>query len=448
LTVTSAVVTLMAVECGVHWSEWGDDAIVLVPWMAVTAVADLMPVPLWGSAELMISFPVLLAAAFVFPPYLAGALSFVATVDMREVRREISPLRGLLNRSNVALAVFAAGTIFHRFQGDVSVWPAVLVPVLAAVAIDVAINASLLLVGTHLLTGQPVRVLASRVYGGDQARWFLMAYTSFGLLALLLATIYDVAAAWGLIVFVVPLLLARQMFVYWKNASVAAVVVDAKNRALAEVTARIADERRDERLALAAGIHDEVLPLLYQVHLMGEVLKRDLSSGRLLDLEADLPELVDAAQVANDALREFIGELRRSSLGPGGLVDTVRLLVRQLESRSSARFDSDLHDVDAEPLSELLIYQIAREALTNAAMHSRARAIRLSLRMEDGYVRLQVDDDGVGFEPRRVDGNRHFGLALMRERAELAGGAFVVDSVLGSGTTVVVRLPAGSGEEK
>jgi signal transduction histidine kinase len=407
-----------------------------------------MPVPLWGSAELMISFPVLLAAAFVFPPYVAGALSFVATVDMREFRREISPLRGLLNRSNVALAVFAAGTIFHRLEGDLSAWPAVLVPVLAAVAVDVAINGSLLLVGTHLLTGQPVRILASRVYGGDQARWFLMAYASFGLLALLLATIYDVAAAWGLIAFAVPLLLARQMFVYWKNAGIAAVVVDAKNRALAEVTARIADERRDERLALAAGIHDEVLPPLYQVHLMGEVLKRDLSGGRLLDLETDLPELVNAAQTANDALREFIGDLRRSSLGPGGLVDTVRLLVRQLESRSSARFDTDLHDVDAEPLAELLIYQIAREALTNAAMHSRARAIRLSLRMEDGYVRLQVDDDGVGFEPRRVDGSRHFGLALMRERAELAGGAFVVDSVLGSGTTVVVRLPVGTGEQK
>ena len=62
-----------------------------------------------------------------------------------------------------------------------------------------------------------------------------------------------------------------------------------KERALSLVVNRIADERRDERLTLAAGIHDEVLPPLYKVHLMGQVVKNDLASGRLLDLEADVP---------------------------------------------------------------------------------------------------------------------------------------------------------------
>ena len=78
-------------------------------------VADLLPVPIWGSVELMMSFPVLLASALVFPPYVAGSLSFVGTLDLREFRGEISPLRDLYNRSNVTVSVFAASWIFHRF---------------------------------------------------------------------------------------------------------------------------------------------------------------------------------------------------------------------------------------------------------------------------------------------------------------------------------------------
>jgi signal transduction histidine kinase len=441
VVVTSGVVSLLVAKTVMRWSETSDALPELVAWLVIVALADLRPVPLWGSTELMISFPVLLAAAFVFPAHVAALLSFVATVDLREFRREITPLRGLLNRSNVALSVFAAATVFQVLGGNITDWPGVLLRVAPAAAADVAINASLVILGTHLLTKQPVNVVATRVYGGEQARWFLVAYASFGLLAVLLATVYSVADSWGLIAFAIPLLLARQMFVYWRNASEAFTEVSVRQKALSEVTARISDERRDERLTLAAGIHDEVLPLLYQVHLMGEVIKRDLAGGRLLDLETDLPDLIRATQLANDALRNLIGNLRRSSIGPGGLADTLRLLVSQLESRSSARFESEIGEMQADSVVELLLYQIAREALTNAAMHARATAIRVALRAEEGQARLQIDDNGCGFEPRRVDSSRHFGLELMRERADLAGGALVVDSVLGSGTTVVVRLP-------
>ena len=442
VAVTVAVASLLVIEVGLHWEGWLDTLPALLPWVLAVAVADLLPVPLWGTTQLMISFPVLLAASFVFPPYAAATLSFVATVDTRELRRQISPLRGLLNRSNVALSVFVAGLVFHGLKGSIEQWPEVLLRVGPALAADVAINASILVLGTHLLTGQPARVVASRVYGGEQARWFLLAYASFGLLAVILATVYSIAGSWGLVAFTLPLLLARQMFVYWRNASEAVSEIDLRERALAEVTSRIAEERRDERLTLAAGIHDEVLPPLYQVHLMSEVLKRDLASGRLLDLESDLPDLIRATQTANDALRQLVGDLRRSSIGPAGLVDTMRLLVSQLESRSAARFEVDVRDVHGDAVTELLVYQIAREALTNAAMHSRATAIRLALRAEDGICRLQVDDNGSGFDTRHID-RRHFGLTLMRERAELAGGVLVVDSVLGSGTSVVLRVPTG-----
>jgi signal transduction histidine kinase len=234
------------------------------------------------------------------------------------------------------------------------------------------------------------------------------------------------------------------MFVHWREAGTAAEMIEEKQRALSEVSTRIADERREERLTLAAGIHDDVLPPLYQVHLMGEVLKHDLAAGRLLDLEADLPDLLYATQAANDALRDLIGDLRRSKIGPGGLTETLRLLIKQLESGTKARFEAFLVEPGGSPLTQLLLYQIAREALTNAAVHAGATVIRVTLTAEERFARLQVDDDGHGFDAADVDESHHFGLQLMRERAELAGGLLVITSERGGGTHVVARLPTES----
>jgi signal transduction histidine kinase len=440
IVVASTLTTLV----GFNFDWVANHAIELLPWLAVVAVADLLPVPLWASVELMTSFPVLLAAAFVFPPFAAAGLSFIAVIDIREFRREISALRGLLNRSNVALSVFAAGTTFRALDGDVGRWPIVLVHVAPAVAIDVGVNATLLVLSMHLLSGSSTRDVLRNVYGGDRRGPFLVGYACFGLLALLLATVFRAAGTWGLVAFAVPLLLSRQMFVHWKDAGAAQANVRQKQRALSEVSTRIADERRDERLSLAAGIHDDVLPPLYQVHLMGEVLKRDLAAGRLLDLEADLPDLLHATQSASEALRDLIGDLRRSTIGPGGLAETIRLLIRQLETRTTARFEAALSDTTGTPLTQLLLYQIAREALTNAAVHSGAFLIKVSLAAEDEFARLQVDDDGHGFDLAAVDSAHHFGLQLMRERVELAGGLLVIDSYRGGGTHVVVRLPIGA----
>jgi len=95
-------------------------------------------------------------------------------------------------------------------------------------------------------------------------------YACFGLLAVLMATLYVAAGSAGLIAFAIPLLLARQMFVHWKRLGDANFAIAQKERALSAMSNRIAHERRDERLALAAEIHHEVLPPLYKVHLIGQ----------------------------------------------------------------------------------------------------------------------------------------------------------------------------------
>jgi signal transduction histidine kinase len=214
-----------------------------------------------------------------------------------------------------------------------------------------------------------------------------------------------------------------------------------KDEALRDVQGQILDERRDERLALAGELHDEVLPPLFKVHLMGQVLRQELHTGRLLELDDDLPELLAATEAAQKAIRDLLRDLRRSQLGPGGLAETIRLLANQLEGAGSARVSLDLQPTTASHLIQLLAYQVVREALMNASRHAKASCIDVRLRQEDGFVRLVVKDDGIGFDPTTVDRDHHFGLQLIAERVEAARGTVLIHSQLGGGTTVSATLP-------
>lgn len=105
-------------------------------------------------------------------------------------------------------------------------------------------------------------------------------------------------------------------------------------------------------------------------------------------------------------------------------------------------FEADL--AERLPIEvEDVLYRVAQEALHNIVKHASARQVRLGLTQTNGSVRLQVTDDGKGFDPAAVpDG--HLGLAGMRARAEKVGAAFEVRSRPGSGTSIEIVVPVGS----
>jgi signal transduction histidine kinase len=264
----------------------------------------------------------------------------------------------------------------------------------------------------------------------------------------MLAEIYHAVGGWSLAIFAIPVVLARQAFSGSRNLDGVTRRVEAQASALRQVSSTIADERREERLTLAAGLHDDVLPPLYKVHLMGEVLKQNLAAGRLLALEEDLPELLRATESANESIRTLARNLRDSPLAAGSLERTLRLLVEHLERQTSTRIHLDTTAVHATPLVQLLAYQVARESLRNALRHSQASEVRVSLSRDDECLRLIVEDDGIGFATEAVDSQRHLGITLMRERVELVGGLLHVQSRLGEGTRVVARLPTTQLKDK
>jgi signal transduction histidine kinase len=408
--------------------------------MAAAAVG-LAAIQTPSGQQLGLDMPILLAAGYLLGPIPAGIIAFAGYVDLREFRHAISLERALFNRAQTSLSVMAAAAVFSSVADDVAVLPIAAVGALAAVTTDCLVNYVMVGGIMALSEGVSPRVSLARLRLGSIVD-FVATYASFGLLSVLLAQAFETVGPWSLILFALPIVLARQALSHGQSLEGANTRLGVQGRALQDVDRRILSERRDERLTIAAGLHDDVLPPLFKVHLMGQVLRQELSTGRLLAMEDDLPELLRATDEANGTIRSLIRDLRLSTLGVGGLAHTLQLLLRDLESETGMTLVAELEDAKATPVVELLTYQVAREALRNALRHSKGSSVHVALRRDTDVIRLQVEDDGCGFTPGDVDQARHFGLALMRERVELAGGILQVDSSPDTGTRVLARFPS------
>ena len=430
---------------------WRDRAVLadigweLLVWLLATAVVGLASVPSAAGPQLGLDLPLLLAGGFLFGPGVAGAVGFVAYADVREFRGEISVLRALYNRAQVSLSVMIASVVFSGAGGIVGEWPGAGMAAMLALGADCILNYGLVVTAKALHDRVPARhVLRSLTVGSPGS--FGLTYLAYGLVSLVLAQVYVGSGVWALAAFALPVALARQAFERSRQLALADSRLQSQSEALRVVSSRVADERRDERLVVAAGLHDELLPPIFNIHLMGQVLRQDLARGRLLELEEDVPALLSAVDSANTVIRGLIKGLRKSPLGSTGFKGTLVLLVQHLQTLTPASFTMEVEELGGPPLTQLLAYQVLQEALNNSVRHSGASAIRVEAGVSEGAVRLIVEDNGCGFIPSSVDRSAHFGLAMMRERVELIGGILHVESSE-RGTRIVARLPLEVGEE-
>ena len=170
------------------------------------------------------------------------------------------------------------------------------------------------------------------------------------------------------------------------------------------------------------------------------LLERDPAAAR--DQVARLQSL---AQEALEELRSLVFELRPPELERDGLADALRKHVELLRRLAPHKLELDLsHDGAPDPPRDREVLRIAQEALQNAIKHAGASRIGVRLGAEDGRFVLEVEDDGVGFDP---DGGetraRSLGLTSMQERAERLGGRLAISSAPGRGTTVRLELDDG-----
>ena len=438
--VTIPTIALLGTLTTLQWREVTSNPTRALLWVALVAVVDLAPVLYTEQLHVTMSLPLLLAAGILMAPVQVGLIAFAGSCDPREFRLRVGLGHALFNRCLIAACSISAAAVFHAAGVSTRHLVGLIGIAVLATLIDGALDLGLVSLAGSLASGSTYAGALQQVMVGSPLE-FVVTYLVFGLGALPIAVATEHLGIWGLGLSLIPLAIARQMFAHRKEAASARKAVQQSERAVLAMAERIADERRDERSRVAMCLHDDVLGRLFRVRLTGDVLRQDLEQGRLLDLEADLPELTHATADASESLRRLIRDLRRGPLGAGTVAPTVRLLLDELAAQTRADVLDDLLPVDASPLVQLVIYQIAREALENCLHHSEATEIRVRLYPDGGVARLVVADNGRGFSPSAIDATAHFGLQLMRERAETVGGVVHIDSRPGAGTIVSARFP-------
>ncbi|MGE5620517.1 MAG: GAF domain-containing protein [Sphingomonadaceae bacterium] len=197
----------------------------------------------------------------------------------------------------------------------------------------------------------------------------------------------------------------------------------------------------EERNRLARDLHDSVTQAVYGVTLYAEAAARLLSAGQVETAASHLSELRCTAQQALREMRSLIFELRPSVLEKEGLVSALQARLESVEGRTG--LETELRVVGQVELSKVVeegLYRICQEALNNVLKHSQARHVRLHLQRDEKVAVLEVEDDGVGFDPSIAADRGGLGLRGMEERAAQLGAKMTVRSSPGAGTTIRVEV--------
>jgi len=221
--------------------------------------------------------------------------------------------------------------------------------------------------------------------------------------------------------------------------------VDARTSELRELAQYLQTVREDEKGRLARELHDELGALLTAAKLdVARLRSRMKALDKTIEGTQDMHERLDHLTMAlNDGIalkRRIIEDLRPSSLSHLGLVPALEALVDDVRARMNLPVSTQLDELSLRAPADLTVYRFVQEALTNAAKYAKARNVHVSLRVEGECVRVQVSDDGIGFDPGAAYPGHH-GLTGLRYRVEALGGKLTVSSTPGRGTTLSAQLP-------
>ncbi|MBI3158853.1 MAG: sensor histidine kinase [Chloroflexi bacterium] len=198
-----------------------------------------------------------------------------------------------------------------------------------------------------------------------------------------------------------------------------------------------------ERQRLSRQMHDGPAQMLSNFILQTEIAMRlfDVDQARARE---ELSNLKAAASTAFGQVRDFIFELRPMMLDDLGLVPTVKKYAEQFREKTGMELSVQVsgNERRLESYLEVMMFRTVQELLNNSSLHSQASQIKVHLDMGAEQVRLEVEDNGKGFDTEKAERTGGLGITLIRERADMLGGSFKVDSVIGEGARITLILPA------
>jgi two-component system, NarL family, sensor histidine kinase DegS len=205
----------------------------------------------------------------------------------------------------------------------------------------------------------------------------------------------------------------------------------------------LVNAQESERQRLSRQMHDGPAQALSNFILQTEIAMRLLDVDPVQARE-ELSSLKVAAMSTFQKVRNFIFELRPMMLDDLGLAPTIRKYAEAFRDQTSLDINVAVTGTErrVEAYIEVMIFRAIQELIGNASRHSQATTTRILLDMGDQLIRVTVDDNGKGTDMDAKDQSGSLGLKLIKERVEMLGGTFEIDSAVGKGTRVVFTVPA------
>ena len=218
---------------------------------------------------------------------------------------------------------------------------------------------------------------------------------------------------------------------------------------LRQLSRQILSAQEDERKKISRELHDVIAQTLTGINLRLSALKKEATMNTK-GLDRNIARTQRLVEKSVNIVHEFARELRPAVLDDLGLIPALHSFVKLFSKRTRIRVHlkvfAGVEQLDT--VRRTVLFRVAQEALTNVSRHAHASRVEISIqRLADGAC-MKIEDDGKSFEVERMmrsRGRKHLGLLGMRERLEMVGGHFDIESAPGKGTTITAQIQPGHG---
>jgi signal transduction histidine kinase len=209
--------------------------------------------------------------------------------------------------------------------------------------------------------------------------------------------------------------------------------------------------QEEERKKISHELHDEIAQTLTGINVRLATLKTE-ATVNTKGLQKKITSTQRMVEKSVDIVHRFARDLRPMVLDDLGLIPALHSFMKSFTRRTGIhiRFTTFTSGriKQLDNATRTVLYRVAQEALTNVARHAKASRVEVNIEKPHNAIRLRVKDNGKSFEAQRImhsKRNARLGLIGMRERLEMVGGRFDVESAPGKGTTITAQIPLGNG---
>jgi signal transduction histidine kinase len=218
---------------------------------------------------------------------------------------------------------------------------------------------------------------------------------------------------------------------------------------LRRVSRQILSVQEDERKRISRELHDVIAQTLTGINIRLAGLKKEAALNTK-GLDRKIASTQRLVEESVNIVHRFARELRPAVLDDLGLIPALHSFMKTFTARTGVRVGLTAFAAVEElgTVRRTVLYRVAQEALANVARHAQASRVEVSIQKLPGCIRMKIKDDGKSFNVKRAlhtNGSERLGLLGMRERLEMVGGSFAIESAPGKGSTIIAQIPPDNG---